>query len=274
MAEEKRNSAKRRTVLKRVGTAGLISLSVSSGSAIADSTNQSRSARGRKLETALSNVSPYLVLESDLTITFESARAKTDGVSGFDRRTAKDFANLNNELANSNFRSIGDSSARSKRAKRLVSRFEPYFEQIATGKATTGAIGRASKTLSQQWSDGVTTLDGGCGGTRDDPHTCPNRYWATESWGSKSKVQDHLRSEGYHETAEYAAYNTDIDWTKVVDAYNCNGGPFRNQAIIRKQNGEWTYNTQGPEPNPEIHGYIWPSVDWGTYVEWWHSSHC
>lgn len=274
MAEESQCSPNRRTVLKRIGATGLVSLSLSSGSAIAESTARSYSTRGQKLERALSNVSQYLVLDSDLTITVELERAKAADVSGFDRRVAKDFANLNNELVESDYRSINDPSLRSKQAKRLVRRFEPYFERIATGKTEVESIGRASKTLSQEWSDDVTTMDGGCGATREDPHPCPNRYWAANSWSSKSEVQDHLKSEGYHETAEYAAYDTDIDWTKVVDAYNCSGGPFRNQAIIRQQNGNWTYNTQGPEPNPEIHGYVWPSVDWGTYVEWWHSNYC
>lgn len=274
MAEEKCNSAKRRAVLKQVGTAGLISFSALSGNAMAESTDQSRSARGQKLENALSNVSQYLILESDLTITVESEQAKAGEVSGFDRRVAKDFATLNNELAENNFRSIGDSSVRSKQVKRLMRRFEPYFERIATGKATTGAIGSTSKTLSHKWSDDVTPLDGGCGGTREDPHPCPNRYWATDSWSSKSEVKDHLKSAGYHQTAEYAAYQTDIDWTRVVSAYSCSGGPFRKQALIQKQNGKWTYNTQSPEPNPEVHGYVWPTVDWGTYVEWWHRNYC
>ncbi|NEU58908.1 hypothetical protein [Halorussus sp. MSC15.2] len=271
---DRQTSEKRRTVLKQVGAASLTSVALWSGATAAESASQSRSNRGRRIENALSTVSDYLVLDSDLTITVEEKRAEEDGVTGFDRRVAEDFASLNNELAEIDFRSINDPSARSKRAEQLFRRFEPYFERIATGEATGKSIGRASKRLRQQWSGDVTTMDGGCGGTRDDPHPCPDRNWVSDSWNSKSEVQDHLKSEGYHQTAEYAAYGTDIDWTKVVDAYGCSGGPFRNQAIIQQRNGEWTYNTQGPEPNPEIHGYVWPSVDWGTYVEWWHSNHC
>jgi len=274
MSKEKQRSARRRTILKKIGTTGVVSTSLLTGNVMGKSNEESRQTRGLKLENALSNASQYLVLNSDLTITVELERAKKAGVSGFDRAVAKDFARLNNELAEEDFRNIGNSTVRSEQAQQLIRRFAPYFERIAAGKVDTKSIGRRSKQLDQKWSNEVTTMDGGCGGTRDDPHPCPNRYWATQSWSSKGEVKDHLKSEGYHETAEYAAYDTDIDWTKTVDAYGCGGGAFRNQALIRKQNGEWTYNTQGPEPNPEIHGYVWPSVDWGTYVEWWHSSHC
>lgn len=274
MSKESQSSMRRRTVLKRAGAPSLISCYLSSGSALGETPNRNRSKRGQKLERALTRASDYLVLNSDLTITAELNRAKADGVTGFDRRVAKDFTTLNNELAENQFQSVNNPDARSKRAEQLIQRFEPYFQRIAKGKATTESIGKASKTLSQQWSDDVTTMDGGCGGTREDPHPCPNRYWATDSWSSKSAVKNNLKSDGYHETAEYAAYQTDIDWTKVVSAYGCGGGAFRTQALIRQQNGNWTYNTQGPEPNPEIHGYVWPSVDWGTYVEWWHSNYC
>ncbi len=39
-----------------------------------------------------------------------------------------------------------------------------------------------------------------------------------------------------------------------------------------RQGDCWTYNTQGPEPNPEVLSYIgsWPYFSWPGYVRWWH----
>ena len=83
----------------------------------------------------------------------------------------------------------------------------------------------------------------------------------------------HLESQGFHRTSNYAGGSRGNDYSMVVPS-DCGGSSFREQAIIYERNGCWTYNLQGPEPNPEVLEYIWPRFGWPGYVRWWHMTFC
>ncbi len=57
------------------------------------------------------------------------------------------------------------------------------------------------------------------------------------------------------------------DYAKNVNAFGCNNGELRSQGLVT---GTYTYNSQSPEPNPELLSYIWPVWWWGNYVLTWH----
>ncbi|MBS4202468.1 hypothetical protein KHA93_22965 [Bacillus sp. FJAT-49732] len=125
-------------------------------------------------------------------------------------------------------------------------------------------------------------IPGGCGGNVTKPHRCPPRLQMFFRIAYHEAVS-HLKSAGYHGTSwPYGGalpWNPNRDFTKVVNAYNCNNGPFRTQAILSdkgRNDGYYTVYTQSPEPNPEVTKYIGPkgSYMWLSYVYWWHMNYC
>lgn len=229
---------------------------------------------GRSIEVALAKMEEYIQLKDGYLLIVDVERAQSDHVGRHARQVALDYAELNNLIV----RGLEDGEftvgkRASERIDELLHTFEPYFMLIATGETTVSPSASSSNDSVEQ-EGGVTTMDGGCGGNRQNPHPCPSRRWSGVFRNTKSGIKNYLRNHGYHETAGYAAYETDIDWTNCIYAYGCGGCAFRSQAIIRPRNGQWSFNTQRPEPNPEILGYTWPTWNWGTYVEWWHSNYC
>jgi hypothetical protein len=116
------------------------------------------------------------------------------------------------------------------------------------------------------------------------PTACPVRVPSNQCFSSEETTVQHLSSLGYHQTADYAGGTSGRDYTLIVPDPACGSGPLRSQAIINQAENLWTYNTQGPEPNPEIfgalpgevdeHDYDWPHFWWGVYVFWWHAFYC
>lgn len=111
---------------------------------------------------------------------------------------------------------------------------------------------------------------------RQNPAPCPTRVESGRFFPSEQEVRQHLESLGYHQTAGYAGGGTGRDFTRFVAYPGCTtNGAFRDQAIYRQEGACWTYNTQGPEPNPEFLSYIpWPYFSWVGYVRWWHLNFC
>jgi hypothetical protein len=110
---------------------------------------------------------------------------------------------------------------------------------------------------------------------RQNPAACPPRTESGQFFPSEQEVRQHLESLGYHETAGYAGGRTGQDFTVTIPYPGCsNSSAFRRQAIYRQDGACWTYNTQGPEPNPEVLSYIWPYFGWAGYVRWWHLTFC
>ncbi len=229
---------------------------------------------GRVIERALEEMDDYIRLNSEYILHVDTKQANKDDISSDSQSIALTYSNLNNNIMYGKEKDIRQTKLRnSAKIEELLEDFEPYFMLIASGETTVApSASKFGGSIDQDSS--ITPQDGGCGGNRQDPHLCPSRNWSGYYRSQKSDVQNYLKDKGYHETAAYAAYETDTDWTKCVSAYGCSGCAFRSQAIIRQRVGSWTYNTQRPEPTPEVLNYVWPTWNWGTYVEWWHSSFC
>lgn len=267
----------RRKVLRGIGASATLFGGATAGAVAATDRGQfenNQKSDGKAIESALLTIAEYMTLYNDNTLAIDVEQAKKDDVTESTITTGQDFEKLHNAT----IESINEDEFLEESATNpdLQQKFEPYFMLVAAGNAKR-IVPATTEEGSALNPEGFTTLDGGCGGTREDPHTCPPYNWTSNGpWDSKSDVQNYLSNNGFHETAGYASgYGGDgQDYTKVVDAYGCSGGPFRTHALIRKKDGEWSYKTQTPEPNPEIAGYVWPTVNWGTYVEWWHTNYC
>ena len=88
-------------------------------------------------------------------------------------------------------------------------------------------------------------------------------------------AQQLLEKKGFHQTPAYAAFGypnpthpVDHQYNDFISMHGCWDGVFRTEAVIHLNLEK--YHTSGPEPNPEIFGYTWPTVFWPTYVHNWH----
>ena len=84
---------------------------------------------------------------------------------------------------------------------------------------------------------------------------------------------------GFHHTTAYACGEygkncSETDFTRGKDYWgnygHCDSPIFRDHGYIE---GEGQYSIQCGEPNPEIHTYKWPYINWPIYVDWWHENY-
>lgn len=221
------------------------------------------------LEEAIKEVTPFISISNEYIATFDVEQAKKEGVSQKHIKTGQELVDITNELATI-YRSPETEQSKQKLQEidQKLKKFEPFFLKVAT---------KGYNTTSQ--GDAVGILQTACGGDRNSPHTCPPRVNSGVYRSTLQGIKDYLVSQGYHQTAWYACgssplYPCEYDYTKVVNAYSCPNGPFRNQANIYQSGSQWTYSYQTPEPNPEIFTYVWPAWWWGDYVRWWHRYYC
>lgn len=203
---------------------------------------------------------PYVTVQKDHTLHFNIAEARKSGLDKVAIDLIKEYIRLHNQ----SMKELAQGKATTGVDGEMFARFEPFFRRVAT--KGLGDIPAPAN---------VTIAADACGGSQSNPHPCPPRLEVGLYWNSRDAVAQYLRNQGFHQTAGYASnYNGD-DYSKVVSAYGCSGGPFRIQALIHQApNGKWTFWTQQPEPNPEVLSYIWPAYWWADYVRWWHLNFC
>lgn len=270
---DKSNPVRRRSVLRGIATTSALS-GVATTVATADGRGAGRPT-GREIERALLVTADHMTFHEDNTLSVDDVRARSDGVSPRRVRTATKFETMHNLLIDS--LGSAESPSQSDRYRGLQSWFEPYFQLVASGKATKRVQPGTAESGSALNRDVGTAVDGGCGGTTRDPHDCPPYVPTADGpWGTKSAVQDVLVGKGFHETEEYVnQYDGDgTSYTKWVSAYDCLPGSFRTHGIIFQVESGWLYKTQTPEPNPEVYDYLWPTAEWPNYVYWWHTEFC
>lgn len=233
--------------------------------------------RGQFIETALAEMSRYIAVTSEGDVQIEAKMAEANDVQQPYVNIALDLAELHRLLIKP-FLKGGFNHNNSENVQGLKNKFHPYFRLVAEGKANINAP--ASGLTKKELEESATTQKN-CGGSKEDPHPCPPYIESATFRDSKSDIQNILQSNGFHETSAFASYpggtyGDGIDFTKTVSAFDCAPRAFRTHALIREVNGQWTYKTQSPEPNPELDKYVfqWPSASWPTYVEWWHTNFC
>ena len=102
-----------------------------------------------------------------------------------------------------------------------------------------------------------------CGGAPWNPQSEPNVLYLTSSIGAVN----YLVFNGYHLVPAYASGLYGDDYAREIGAFGCNYGEMRSQGIVT---GTYSYNSQSPEPNPEILSYTAPVWWWDGYVLAWH----
>ena len=231
---------------------------------------------GREIDEKLSLVAPFVKLDEGKLVSIDKEAAKEANVPS-------EAIKLGEKLYKEQNRIITEISKNGKTfdevaiSSEVLKEFNDYFHFIAEGRNTSPSADPSiidPKLLSVQ-----PEASGGCGGDTNNPHPCPDRqqlYW----YYSLTDLQQKFYSQGYHATADYAggaaSWNPARDFTKCVSAYNCVSCAFRYQGVIVDSSIANQYHgiVQVPEPNPEVFDYSWPTMDWGTYVKWWHENYC
>lgn len=208
----------------------------------------------------LNRLTPYMSLNKDYSVNFDSIRANTDKLPNSYVRLGERY-----EFYHNNLLQIAKAEGiYSKRIKELPDNqlFSSFFESKST---TTAQAAISASSLV-------------CGGSQQQPHPCPARVNSGILKKSQTEISNYLKGIGFHNTywpgCGPQEYTCSTDFTKWISAYNCTRGSFRTQASLFQSGTKWTYRTQSPEPNPEIFSYSWPVYWWGTYVSWWHLSFC
>jgi hypothetical protein len=129
--------------------------------------------------------------------------------------------------------------------------------------------------------------DGNPCGNWANPLTTPVPVPSNLCFASHEAAVADLVSKGFHRVnPPFGGISQQMwgnDYAHVVDYPPCpTSGAFRLQAHIHKlSNCCWSYDTQGPEPNPEFLDFAnqytdippWPYDLWPLYVWWWHYTH-
>jgi len=198
-------------------------------------------ARAAELESALDAVQPYVEIDDNGLERLRAAEARKAGVPGEAIGLAMRVIALDNRVIAAAQR--GEEADLGRAEFEFI---EPLFLQIAQTDPC---------------------------GTRQNPAPCPPRVESGLFFFTRDEVIRSLEALGYHRTSNYAGGSRGNDYSRVVP-HACGGSTFRVQAIIHQRDPCWTYNTQGPEPNPEVLEYVWPRLGWPGYVRWWHLHFC
>ena len=227
----------------------------------------------------------YVIYDEGKNIKFDIKAANDPNVTQLDIDIALDFAEHSNNIINASIGPTGKTNEEHTDNTELryaleafeAGKFKALFEETGPAGSTqeiqSASFGvsqiqivfDASKTIPVHHSAQGTA----CGGGFEDHHALPPII-PVGDYDTISDAKSSLISRGYHMVDSYASGTYTWDYAKNIAAYGCSDGEMRSQALIRQSGGEYYYNSQSPEPNPEVLGYSWPAYWWGPYVFYWH----
>ncbi len=238
----------------------------------------------------------YVIYDVNKTMTFDLASAvQNPNISLLDIRIALDFADHNNKIMNAVVGPTGQVNELQTRDEQI----SHAINELENGKFSalfgeSGPVGNVNDVIPTSYVSVQTPIISAfgvneynhihetrrgdnnplaCGGSFSKPHP-PAVHTRTGSFTTESAAISDLTSDGYHQVPSYASLNYPDDYAKVIDAYNCNNGPFRTQSIVfyDDDDRDYKHSNHDVEPNPEILSYFWPKLWWGSYVQWWHNN--
>lgn len=239
----------------------------------------------------MSEIEPYLKLNLDKTVHFNSSSAK-----GKLSEKSFEMGKVYERFHNSMIYAIDKHQKpfQTEQDKKDLKIFEPFFLAVQkTGALTTkdliNTIPKISNSeivpkgsLKLQKGDSINfspesnmkTISFACnGGSMEKPAYCPAWQFATNQYTTQAAAATALKQMGYHNTFFPGCgwnYPCSVDYTSWLSVNGCFWGVFRSQAITYQSGAKWKIKFQSPEPNPEIKSYPWPSTWWGPYVVYWH----
>jgi hypothetical protein len=246
----------------------------------------------------MSNIEPYLKLNTDKTIEFNYEQAKTN-LDAKSLEIGKRYQRFHNSTIQALVQ--GQKPFQSEQDQHDLVVFEPFYAAVAKSGALTtkdllkSTLPQTIRTPKQMNLYSITKpllsfsskskgqpLQFICnGGGPLAPAYCPGWNFPSTLYNSQTAANNTLYGQGYHNTySPGCGYGNSCatDFTKWINSNGCNIGVFRTQAItytVNTSSGiKWKYKYQTPEPNPEILSYAWPAPWWGPYVAWWHNSYC
>ncbi len=243
----------------------------------------------QEINHAFRVMEPFVIYEENKNIEFDTSAIKDPKITQKDIDVALDFAIHNNAIMNATVGSVGKvnelgtSNVELERALQEFQsgKFKALFTNFAIG--STNDITPAYYDYLQTpivtvfGIDSIVPIhhgapDTACGGGFNDPHTSPPIV-ASIDYTSLVKVKSLLVSNGYHVVALYATFSYGMDYAKGTTYHGCSNNEMRSQAFIYKGENGYYYNSQSPEPNPEVLIYSWPAYWWGPYVALWHAKY-
>jgi len=186
----------------------------------------------------LRQITPYITINDDKTITFDTQQAQDEGLS---KKVIKSGSILVEEQ-----------------------------NAFVTGEATETRLGNYFNSSEFAGEIRVSCDWGGAGAPT------ANLYSTFET--TLAGAQSFLSGLGYHNVAWYALHPgawgnqelADRDHQKSIAAFGCDNGVFRTEALVSPDYTAYAHST--PEPNPEYldNSWEWPVWYWPAYTAWWH----
>lgn len=194
-------------------------------------------------QKTLQQITPYITVNDDKTVTFDRDQAREDGLSKKVIKSGTSIVEEQNALITGK---ITDTVI----LKNYFSSSE-FAAELRVASCNWSGAGDPTQNLYSTYS---TTLVG---------------------------AQSFLSGIGYHNVAWYALHPgawgnqelADRDHQTSISAFGCESGVFRTEALIVP--GYTVYNHSTPEPNPEYldNSWEWPVWYWPVYVADWHNNH-
>ncbi len=243
----------------------------------------------------------YVVYDENKNMKFLVQDALNDiYVQERDIRIALDFAVHNNAVMNAALGDTGhtgqvdeletrDEAMRQALDDLATGKFQKFFENTDPVGATDEPTNVSYGTNAPIWyvsHTGVNLLSlTACGIQWGNFHDEYDHTGFYEYWDTRQEMMDELEEfDEYHLVPEYATVDTlfESDYARdhPTGRHGCNGGEFRDQMVlygpdsghqdIHGNSLEWHAIRDNNEPNPEVLGYVWPTLWWGIYVHQWH----
>ncbi len=226
------------------------------------------SATGQALQAQIEEATPFVKTDGGGRQQFSTEGAIRAGVSTEAIVLAEKLVSVHNRLIDA----AGDDMNPGVMEEDF-SFIEPFFQRVVEGDVEIG-----DDQEMESVPDSAVTRNH-CS-SRAAPARCPDRVTSSRRYATRGEAVSALLRLGYHKTPNYACLSNKNDYSVGTYAAGCsNQGAFRTQALILEPNQDrnyWTWQTQTPEPNPEVLSYIWPHLAtwWVSYVRWWHYDYC
>jgi len=212
-----------------------------------------------QIDTALQNVTPFIMIDENKLGKFDISTAKKSGISNENIQIAKKVLKAQNNMIqrvheNPNERMyVDDTDAED---------LKEFKKAIQKGKQGNNE----SKLFGIQYA-----FVDVCGGSSSNPHSQPSTTYKYGFSTHSTAVSD-LTNNEFHKVPVYASFTYGDDYHDPKTLYGCTTDSFRHQSVIQADDSGYKHKEHHSpgEPNPEVFAYTHPVWWWSFYVIEWH----